>query len=492
MKKLDVTKLLEVILAFNSEKNYFDLLVIILTKMMEITGADAGTLYISEDNKLFFRIMRNISLNVFETGEINLPPIVLDENNINNISAYAALKNEVISIDDVYSDDRFNFSGPKDYDKITGYRTKSMLVFPLTTFERKHGGNDSGVIGVIQLMNAINPQTGEAESFEDFLKIPILPALANISASALANVLYAEELKRLFNSFIAVMTGAIDERSPYTKNHTSNVAAYCDSFVKFLRRKFPEGHEYYFDERRREQLIVAATLHDVGKIITPSEIMDKPDRLGMAANDVKYKFQLKACQTENLFLAGKITRDEYDQMTADLKNAEELIEKTNTSGFLKDEDIARVKALSAITYTDFTGETVPLLSDYEMDALTIRSGTLTQTEREIMQEHVSVTARLLAKMAFNKYYEDVPLWARSHHEYKDGTGYPSGISDNEVTTEMSILAMVDIFDALTANDRPYKKAVSQDKAFGILIRMAEEGKFQKDMVELFVDSKAEK
>lgn len=483
----ELEKVLEVVSAFSGEKDYFTLLSVILDKMMELTNADAGTLYVAEDEKLFFRIMKTVSMGVYSgpKDKIELPPIALDEQNIENISAYTAIKNEVVSVDDVYSDTRFNFQGPKNYDKITGYKTGSMLVFPLTT----NVGGEPDVIGVIQLINALDRHDGEIISFNDACDVSILHALANISANTLANVRYAKEIDELLNSFVQVMTTAIDERSIYNVNHTYHVAALSEKFAFYLSTAFPKNHPFFFTDNRRDQLVMAAYLHDIGKIITPLAVMDKSDRLGPHIESVMYKFELKKRQIEIKYHMNQMPNDDYIAAINEIDSAVSFINEINASGFLPDEKLARVNELAAMTYVGLDGAETPILSEDELAALSVRKGTLTQGERKIMEEHASITGRLLDRMKFNKYYKSVATWARSHHEYLDGTGYPLGLSDGELPLEVRILTMLDIFDALVATDRPYKKAMPIDRALGVLESMVGEGKLDSNLVELFTESR---
>ncbi|MDR2168325.1 MAG: HD domain-containing protein [Clostridiales bacterium] len=476
----DLKSILDVVVAFSREKDYFELLNIILDEMMRMSNADAGTLYIADEGRLHFRILRNNSLNTYQGArdKIDLPPIVLDESNIKTVSAYAALKEEIVIVDDVYSDKIFNFDGPKNYDRITGYKTRSMLVFPLSTSSHE-------VVGVIQLINAMDKNTNQPTSFNNTCDITLLTALASISANALDNIFLAKEIDELFQSFVSVMTKAIDERSVYNVNHTKNVARFCGLFADFLAENFQEGHEFHFSKNRREQLVMAAFLHDIGKIITPLHIMDKIDRLGERLEIVRLKFEIKRQQALNKHLKNRTSpEDELSELRKNL----EFIESTNSAGFLADEQIEEIKALGRIRYYDSDENEIPLLTADEMDALLIKKGTLTAKEREIMQEHVSITGRLLDNMKFNRHYSNVAAWAKGHHEYLDGSGYPQGLKGGEVTTEMCILAIIDIFDALTAMDRPYKKGMPVEKAQNILLSMAEEGKLQPELVGLFIKS----
>lgn len=489
LKSHDFTEILDVILAFYEKRDYFDLLNTILVKMMDITNADGGTLYVLDEGKLHFRIIRNLSQNIYLTGKdhIDNNPIPLDQNNVQNISAYAALNNEIISIDDVYNNTEFDFEGPKKYDSQHNYKAKSMLVFPLSA----SGDTDSKphVIGVIQLINSVNPDTKEIQSFGDIYNPPILPALSNIAANALANILYVKEIQDLFNSFVRVMTKAIDERSPYNVNHTNNVAKYVKSFTGFLNEQFDKKHPLYFDKHRQDQLVMAAYLHDIGKLVTPLEIMDKSDRLGVQFEVLKLKLQMKKQQTEIDFLKGIIPESQYSVTLASIESTQSLMEYINKAPELTDDDVRQVEKLKSLTYIGESGIEERIFTDLHIDAMSIRTGTLTDAERKIMQDHVCVTERLLAQISFNSYYKDVPVWAIHHHEFSDGSGYPHQLKGSCIQPEESILSIIDIFDALTARDRPYKKVVSVQEAIEYLCSLADSGKLPKELVDLFVQSR---
>ena len=485
----DFEKVFDVVLAFNSETRYENLLDIILTKMMEITRSDGGTLYIVEDGKLHYRILKNISLGVFQSeGEINLPPIVLDAKNIENVSAYAALKNEIVMVDDVYSSHKFNFTGPKNFDKLTGYTTKSMLTLPLSVSRSE----DQEVLGIMQLINATDTETGETVPYGNIFAPPVITALANLAANTLANLIHMRDIKMLFYSFVAVMTQAIDERSRHSSTHTQTMAEFCRNFALYLGANFPPDHPYYFDDARIEKLTVAALLHDIGKIVTPVHIMDKTNRLGERIYLLRHRFEIKRHQLEIDFLKGIITKQAHEAEEKALDAALALVETVDPAGILSEEKFSQVEDLAYITYRNPQGEIVPLLDDYDMQALSTRRGTLTPQERRQMEEHVIVTGRLLDKMSFWKYhkqYKDVPEWARNHHEFMDGSGYPRGLTAKEIHLETCIMTIADIFEALIAADRPYKKPFPVNEALAILKEMANEGKLHKEMVELFTKSK---
>lgn len=484
----DFEKVFDVVVAFSVEKNYYPLLDVILSKMMEITNADGGTLYVLEDGVLYSRIMRNLSLNFYRaaTDPVGLNPITLDEHNIENVSAYCAINNEIILIDDIYGSQAFNFNGPKNFDAANGYRTQSMLVLPLTAT----GADGSEVIGVIQLINAIDRQTGQTRPFGPIYDPPILPALANIAANTLANIKFSKEVQELFDSFVRVMTSAIDERSHYNSNHTNNVALYCGRFVDDLNTRYPPGHPYAFSRLRREQLTLAALLHDIGKIITPLEVMDKGTRLGGHLETIRLKFALRKCQLERDALRGVRSAVESEALLREATEALELVERSDAAGFLPTETLEKLKEMVTLDYIGADGRSEPIFSADDIESLTVQRGTLTAAERRVMQEHVSITERLLGKITFSAGYRDVVRWAGAHHEFMDGSGYPEGLKGAEIPLEASILTIADIYDALTADDRPYKKAMPVEKATAILRDMAAEGKLHPELTELFIRSKA--
>lgn len=486
----DIEKIFDVVLAFNSMNDRTELLSIILSQMMEITNSDAGTLYTVEEGKLHFRIIQNKSMGIFQTKGINLPPIVLDKYQIQNVSAYSAIKNEIIVIDDVYDEiydnyNGYNLYGPKNYDKMTGYRTRAMLVLPICA----QSGADGDVLGVIQMMNPINQETGEPGIYGNIYDPPIVPALAKVAANTLSNLTYTKELRMLFRSFASVMMQVIDERSPYNVNHTRNVALYCEKFAIYLSSIFPHGHIYHFSESHIERIVLAALLHDVGKIVIPLSIMDKATRLGSKLEVIQYRFQLKRAQLKIDLLDKRIDDAYYESEIKIVNEAEALVEEVNASDFLRDDQIERIGALNRMTFVNNSGLIINLLDSKDFDALSVRKGTLTHEERKVMQDHVSITGRLLDKIPFWKYYTNVPDWARFHHEFLDGSGYPDRLTGEDIPIEACIITIMDIFDALISRDRPYKEEVAIDMSLKILMGMAEEGKLHKELVRLFEESK---
>ena len=483
----DIHKVAETVLAFHSETDNSKLLSTILTKMMELTNSDAGTLYIKGEGELRFNIIKNMTLGISQAGDkIKLQPIPIDEDKVSNVSVYSLLNNEIVSIDDVYSSKLFNFEGPKKYDALTGYRTKSLLTIPLVTDWTR----PREVIGVIQLLNRVCKETGEIIAYGDVTEPPILPALAKIAANTLANQLHIFEIGQLFSSIVGVLIQAIDERSKYNSAHTINVKRYVTNFAKYLSECFEPDHPLHFNDNRIEELSMAALLHDIGKIITPLEIMDKSTRLSGALSNIEDRFDIKKLQLEIEYLRGKMSADEYKSILEQTNIALDQIRTLNEITFLKESDKRNIENLSKITYINKNGDEVPILDEGNIACLMIPRGTLTAEERVIMEEHVVHTGKMLDKITMWKYFRNVPEWAKAHHELLDGSGYPNKLSGDEIDLETRMLTIADIFEGLTSADRPYKKSIPVVTALEILDEMAQSGKLDKELVVLFTDSKA--
>ncbi len=457
-----------------TEKDKNRLLEKMLIKAMDISGCDAGTLYLFRDNCLHFKIMKTLSQNVSrgEHGEeIDLPPVPLAEG---NVCAYAAIHRELVNIADVYHSDRFDFSGPKKYDSITGYRTGSMLVIPMEDAENV-------LVGVLQLMNKLD-ENGNVIVFTEDDEFAIR-SLGSMAAVSLSGMIYIDEIKEQLHSFVSAFATAVDERTPYNGSHTRKVTVYAGILADYINEKHRLGEtEEYFDENRKEQLELAAALHDIGKMTVPLSVMNKATRLDDGLQKVEDRFRLLGAYCEIDYCKGRLTKEEYEEKSAYFTDSMEFIRAVNAAGFMPDEKLARVAEIAGHTYTTESGEEIPYLTEYEKNCLSIRKGTLTDEEREIMESHVVMTEKILDQVHFNVRYSNVKRFAASHHELLNGSGYPRHLTAEDLELESRILAVVDVYDALTCTDRPYKTPIPKPKAFGILHSMAEEGKLEDRLI----------
>lgn len=471
--KEKLVKILDTGIALSKEKDRNRLLDMILDESMKIAGCDAGTLYIYQDNHLHFKVMKTLSMNVDrgKNGEkIDLPPVpVVPE----NVCAYTVLAKKALNISDVYTCSGFDFSGPITYDKMTGYHTQSMLAIPLLNQEEE-------AVGVMQLINAMD-DSGQIIAFPADIE-HIIMALASQAAIAVSNIRYMEEIKAQMWSFTEAMAEAIDARTPYNASHVRNVAVYAGKLADYVNELHAQGmEEEFFSENRKEQLILSAFLHDLGKMAVPTKVMNKATRLEEKLENIEYRFRLLEAKYEIRYLSGNMTKEEYEEKCVQLKEILALVKEVNRGGFLREEQRNALLDVFDLVYKDGE-EKIPYFTEEEKEDLLIQKGTLTQKERIIMESHVEMTERILKKVRFNANYAQAPKWAVQHHECLNGKGYPKGLNGEELGLEARILAVADICDALLASDRPYKKPLPREKAFEIMNHMADEGSIDKKLV----------
>lgn len=470
-------EIMDIGIALTAERDNTRLMELILDKAMDVANCDGGTFYLYEPEFLHFNIMRTVSKGIVQggtLGKIELPPVELREE---NVCAYAAIHREVINIEDVYSNDRFDFSGPMRYDAILGYRTKSMMVVPL----RRQGGE---LIGVLQLINALD-KDGQIIPFDSSFGQVIL-FLASQAAVAMSNIRYLDEVKELLQSFAAAMGTAVDARTPYNGNHTRKVTELTNEFTLYLHRLYEAGlYGEAFDNNRREQLALAAALHDIGKITVPPEVMDKGTRLGNQLEQIEHRMELIELWSERDYLKGRTDQEIYEQTMERLKQFMLLVKQINDSGFLTEELEAKLSELKDYCYIKEDGVRIDYLTPYELECLSIKKGTLTKDERITIESHAIMTTRILANIQFKKVYQKVPEIAGRHHEFLDGSGYPDRLKADDISTDVRILSITDVYDALACEDRPYKKPLPIGQALRILDEMVDEGKLDRQLVDLF-------
>ncbi|MEG1870012.1 MAG: HD domain-containing phosphohydrolase, partial [Oscillospiraceae bacterium] len=435
-----------------------------------------GDVYVAKNDMLHFKILRNHTLNTYQGSdgeEVDLPPVPITEH---NVCSYVLIHKHMENIDDVYCSDKFDFSGPMDYDLMTGYRTKSMMVIPLEN-------NKGMVVGVLQLLNAKDKNNQTIPFNKIFEKI--FCSIASQAAIAVTNMQYTQDIKELFQSLIMVLAAAIDERSPYNANHTKNVADLVANFVDFVNLKHKNGQtKLFFDHEMREQMIISSWLHDIGKIITPLEIMDKSSKLGSKYNEINMRlnvayYELKAKGADN-----ETDKEIFEQAANEVLHVQELITRINNADQTDPNDLLEINKYADRTLTLPDGKVLPWITPDEFECLNIKYGTLTHDERKIMEDHVVITKRLLDKIKFTSEYKDVAFLAASHHERLNGSGYPNGLTAEQLPIPSRIITVMDIFDSLIAKDRPYKKAVPIKQAFKIIDKLVAKGDIDGEIVEL--------
>jgi len=492
-----LSKLSDIGIALSGVTDLTILLEMIVDQAREFTNADAGTLYLIEDNKLHFKIVQNNSLGIRMGGtsgkDIPFPPVELNES---NVSAFVAIKGNPVNIPDVYTTELFDFTGPKNFDKSSGYRSQSMLVVPMRNHE-----ND--VIGVLQLLNAENIKTSKVIAFsKDYENLT--ESLASQAAVAVTNAQLVSEMSELFNSFAEVMATAIDEKSPVTGGHIRRVANMTLTFAEILTENQGQYKDISFNSDQMHELKIAAWMHDIGKVTTPVEVVEKAKKLQTIFDRIEY-VDLRICfimeQFEKSFLnnkikelqngadASKISALEEQQKikNQELMDIRDFIKQCNNPGeFLEDEKISRLEEISEMTWIDFDGNEQTFLNHDEVLNLSIRRGSITESERKKMQNHAAVTLKMLQKIPFTKKLKNIPLYAGAHHEFINGGGYPLGLKGDEIPFEGKIMCVTDIAEALTASDRPYKKAMPLEVVYRILREMADKGELDKELVEFFI------
>tara|TARA_B100000686_G_scaffold354387_1_gene464352 strand:+ start:1057 stop:2766 length:1710 start_codon:yes stop_codon:yes gene_type:complete len=486
--------------ALSGEPEINTLLRKIVYEARNFTNADAGTLYTMDNNKLKFKIIQNDTLNIKMGGnaedEIPFPPVELKET---NVSAFVAINAKSVNIEDVYSSDLFDFTGPKKFDESSGYRTKSMLVVPLLNHE-------DDVIGVLQLINATNPKSGEVIPFNEDNQF-LTESLASQAAVAITNVNLIKSMEELFEAFVEVMATAIDEKSPVTGGHIKRVANMTMTFAEMLNQieNGPfENIQYSPDELY--ELKIAALMHDIGKVTTPVDIVEKGKKLQTIFNriehvDLRFLYFIEQKENECLQARIKLIKEKasekdiqisdqiFQKEINDLKEMRNFLLKCNEPGeFLEDEKIGRIKEISNMTYRDHEGTVKPYLTVEELENLSIRKGSITEKERKIMQNHAAVTLRMLEKIPFTKKLKNIPNFAGAHHEFVNGKGYPLGLKGDEIPFSGRLMAVTDIAEALTASDRPYKKAMPLAVVHKILKAMVSDGELDKNLVEFFIEN----
>lgn len=472
----EISDILDLGYSMATERYYFRLFDLVMDGCLKFTGADAGDLYI-EDNgnyRHLISINKSVGLYVGRGDEARA-----EAEQEHSLVAYTAAQKKIINIEDIYQEKQFDILHIKEFDAVNNYRTKSVLSIPMFEPGKK-------VIGVMQLINCKDDEDNIITFPEEYEAM--VNSLCSQMAIALTNMSLIQELEELLMSFVSAMTTAIDARTPYNANHTVHVADYCMEIIDYINALHTRGEfEDYIGENDREQLYMAAMLHDLGKMITPREVLNKATRLGILYDALMNKLEKIQLMMKIDMLEGRLDPVEWSSENLTLINFIAELPELNYKEVLTESDIARIKYMSTKNYVGERGNEIPYLNEEELKSLSITKGTLTPEERRIVEQHVVYTDKMLEKIKFNERYSKVRKIASCHHEYLNGTGYPNHIGAGELDLLTRLLTIIDIYDSLTSNDRPYKGTVPVKKALGILSAMADEGKLDKTLVRIISD-----
>ncbi|MBX3715863.1 MAG: GAF domain-containing protein [Burkholderiales bacterium] len=490
--------------ALSQERDINRLLETILVAAKNLTRADGGTLYRLVDDRLHFEIMRNDSLAIAMGGTsgtaIPFYPIPLHDKdgnpNLTMIAAYVAINDRTVNIADAYTEEGFDFSGTRNFDKRTGYRSTSFLTVPM----KNHEGE---IIGVLQLLNAIDAGTGAVTVFSDEDR-RLAESLASQAAIALTNRLLIQQLEVLFESLIELINTAIDDKSPYTGGHCKRVPTLTMMLAEAAHAS-AEGPlaSFRMTDKDRYELKIAGLLHDCGKITTPVHVVDKATKLQTIFDRIALvdtRFEVLKREAEAAMLRAVLAAREAEDASSEARAREdfaakvrqydddrEFLRRTNVGGErMSPEDQARVTRIAQYTWTGPRGMPERFLSRDEEANLNIPYGTLNPKEREIINHHIVATIKMLEALPWPRHLVNVPEYAGGHHERMDGKGYPRGLTRAQMSVQARIMGIADIFEALTAKDRPYKPGKTLSESLAILAKFKENGHIDPDLFDIFV------
>ena len=508
-----ISNLSNIGLALSKEKDMNKLLEMILLEAKRIANSDGGTLYMmTDDKRLRFEIMMTDSLKFHMGGtsgkDIPFYPIKLytddGEPNKSMIAAYVGLTGETVNIEDAYTAKGFDFSGTKMFDEKTGYHSQSFLTVPLKNHEDE-------IIGVLQLLNAQDTKSKKIISFASDVQ-EMVEALSSQAAVAITNKNLIKDLENLFESFIKLIASAIDAKSPYTGGHCARVPEITMLLADAVQEtKNGPFADVAFTEKEMYELKIAAWLHDCGKVATPEFVVDKSTKLETIydrVNEVETRFgvlqrdeeikrlkkELKIERDESLSANEKVDKikdlkKSHRKKMGTLKSDLEFVKETNVGGeFMSGDKKDRVRQIENYRWKP-NGKMENFLSADEVYNLTIPRGTLTPEERKVINDHIVVTINMLNELPYPKHLRNVPEFAGGHHEKLDGTGYPMGLTKSQMSVQARIMAIADIFEALTARDRPYKKGKTLSQAMRILGFMRNDAHIDVDLFDIFVKEK---
>jgi HD-GYP domain-containing protein (c-di-GMP phosphodiesterase class II) len=504
-QRLDQLTELSVQLGSNHDTD--SLLERILSVAKSMTNADGGTLYRPSEDKqhLNFHILINDTLKIHQGGmsgeAISAPGVPLfdasGEKNLASVAGYAAHFGLSVNIEDVYKADVFNFSGMVKFDQLRNYRTQSILTVPLSDHEHE-------LVGVLQLINAKDPDNGDIRAFSPTDQ-RFIEALAAQAAVALTHQRLIAQLEELLESLVNLINIGIDEKSPYTGRHCQFVPELTMMLAEAVHNADTGPMaDFRMTEGDRKELWLAGLLHDCGKITTPVHVVDKATKLEtifdrIAVIDTRFEVLLRdaeiAALRRKLAAGGDAAAiaaidAELAQLQATLRDERDFIRYANIGGEgMKPDDQERVRRIGQRRWVGVDGAEQDFFDADELMNLTIKFGTLTDAERKIINNHISMSIRMLEALPWPKHLKNVPEYAGGHHERMDGKGYPRGLTKDQMSIQARIMAIADIFEALTAKDRPYKKGKMLSESLRILGNFSLNGHIDPDLFDVFIRSK---
>ena len=500
-------------LALSKERDMSKLLEMILLEAKRISNSDGGTLYMmTDDKRLKFEIMMTDSLNFHMGGtsgeEIPFYPVKLydekGEPNNSMVAAYVGLSGDTVNIQDAYKAKGFDFSGTKMFDEKTGYHSKSFLTVPLKNHEDE-------IIGVLQLLNAQKNKSKKIIEFSEDIQGKV-EALASQAAVAITNKNLIKDLENLFESFIKLIASAIDAKSPYTGGHCERVPEITMMLAEAVQKtKHGPFADFKLSDQEMYELKIAAWLHDCGKVPTPEFVVDKSTKLETIydrIHEVETRFAALKRDYEIKKLKKELTIERDQSLSANEKNKKindlkkdyqktirqikkdlSFVKESNIGGeFMSGDKQQRINEIAQYKWKP-NGKMQNFLSEDEVYNLTIPRGTLTPEERQVINDHIVITINMLDELPYPKHLKNIPEFAGGHHEKLDGTGYPKGLTKDEMSVQARIMAIADIFEALTARDRPYKKGKTLSQAMRILGFMKDDAHIDVDLFDIFVKQK---
>ena len=494
--------------ALSKERDINRLLESILLAAKTITHADGGTLYrvTPDGKKLRFEILRTASLGIAMGGSsgnpINFPDLPLHDAdgkpNDSLVAAYTAIHSQTVNIADAYTEANFDFSGTRQFDERTGYRSQSFLAVPMKD-------NEGDVIGVLQLINATHPESGAVVTFS-MADQSLAESLASQAAIAITNRNLMVQLETLFESFISLINLAIDEKSHYTGGHCQRVPALTMMLAEAVNATSTGPlATFRMDDRDRYELKIAGLLHDCGKVTTPVHVVDKATKLQTLFDRIDLvdtRFEVIKRDLEISALRAQLALRPVTDASADASISQkcrtaieqhdqdrDFLRQVNLGAeFMKEADLQRVRDIGANTlWRNASGVETEFLSADEIENLTVRAGTLTSAERDTINYHIVATIKMLEQLPWPKHLKNVPEYAGGHHERMDGKGYPKGLTRDQMSVQARVMGIADIFEALTAKDRPYKSGMKLSQAMGIMHKFRTGGHIDPDLFDIFVE-----